>query len=82
MTAAHAWEALSAALTVSAPACAGDDRFVDDGRAHSANQDLVPICAGCPVFAACRAYAHAEARHRIVGFWAGRRRGTRQGVAA
>lgn len=78
----HAWEALSRALTASDPACAGDDRFTDDGRADSANADLTLICASCPVLAECRAYALAEAQHLIVGYWAGRRRGTRQGQGA
>lgn len=80
--AAHAWEALSAALTASAPACAGDARFTDDGRADAANADLAPVCASCPVLDACRGYALAEARHLIVGFWAGARRGTRQSEGA
>lgn len=79
MTAAHAWEALSDALTATAPACEGDDRFTDDGRSETTNADLESICAACPVLAECRAYALAESRHLIVGYWAGRRRGTRQG---
>lgn len=77
MTAAHAWEALSAALTASAPACKGDVRFTDDGRADAANADLAPLCASCPVLDPCHAYALAEAQHCIVGYWAGQRRGTR-----
>jgi hypothetical protein len=75
--AAHAWEALSDALTASAPACEGDPRFTDDGRADAASVDLAPICASCPVLDECRAYALAAPRHLIVGYWAGARRGVR-----
>lgn len=78
MTAAHAWEALSRALAAHSVACAGDDRFTDDGRAEAANSDLASICTSCPVLTQCRAYALAERRHLIVGYWAGKRRGTRQ----
>lgn len=81
-SAAHAWQALSVALTASVPACAGDARFTDDGRAESTNRDLGGICSGCPVLAECRAYALSAPRHAIVGYWAGRRRGTRQAEAA
>ena len=80
--AALAWDGLSDALTASEPACAGDDRFTDDGRADTANADLAPICARCPVLEACRAYALAESRYIITGYWAGRRRGTRQAIGA
>lgn len=57
--------------------CKDDPRFVDDGRADSANSDLQPICAACSVLDACRAYARAAPGHAITGYWAGRRRGTR-----
>jgi len=83
MSAANAaWEALNVALKAHAPACQGDDRFTDDGRAEGGNADLQPICGVCRVLAECRAYAIAEARAQIVGFWAGRRRGTRQAEGA
>lgn len=80
--AALAWDGLSAALTAYTPACQGDERFTDDGRADAANADLAPICASCPVLEACRAYAVAESRYIITGYWAGRRRGTRQAEGA
>lgn len=78
MTAASAWANLQDALSATAPSCAGDARFTDDGRADSANADLAPICATCPVLAECAAYARAEKTSRLAGgFWAGKRRGTR-----
>ncbi|RKE60516.1 WhiB family transcriptional regulator [Microbacterium sp. AG238] len=76
MTAASAWAELQDALAATTPSCAGDGRFTDDGRADSANAQLVEVCATCPVLDACAAYARAEKNHRLVGFWAGRRRGT------
>lgn len=78
MTAASAWAALQDALATTDPSCKDDARFTDDGRADSANGDLVAVCASCPVFDMCGAYARAEKTSRLAGgFWAGRRRGTR-----
>jgi len=82
MTAASAWAALQDALATTDPSCAGDDRFTADGRDDSNNTDLLPICTGCPVLAGCAAYAWAEKNYRLVGFWAGRRRGTRRDRAS
>lgn len=82
MSAANAWADLQRALMASDPACRDDARFVDDGRSATANRDLASVCASCPILAECRAYARAAPRHAIVGFWGGRRRGTRQSLDA
>ncbi len=77
MTTASAWANLQSALAATDPSCKDDARFTDDGRADAANADLAPVCANCPVFDMCAAYARAERNHRMTGFWAGKRRGTR-----
>lgn len=77
MSAATAWMELRRALLLREPACAGDPRFIDDGRSDAANRDLAPVFSSCPVQVECAAYAAAAPRHAIVGFWAGRRRGVR-----
>ncbi|MCJ1708719.1 WhiB family transcriptional regulator [Microbacterium sp. VKM Ac-2923] len=47
-------------------ACAGDNRFTED---HPRAAELLPVCLGCNVRAACAAFA-AAARPEV-GFWAG-----------
>lgn len=69
MSANGARHALNEALKYAEPACNGRslftaDRLTDDQRALCAY-----ICAGCPVFDLCDAYATAA--NPEVGFWAG-----------
>lgn len=83
MSAASAWAELQDALAATEPSCKDDARFTDDGRADSANADLVSVCAQCPVLAQCAAYARAEKTSRLQGaFWAGKRRGTHRDRAS
>lgn len=74
-TAAAAWTQLSAALLSHEPACAGDPRFISDGRTPTLSADLAAVCATCPILAACRAYATTARPHTMAGFWGGRWRG-------
>ena len=66
-----AWEALQAELRYSTPNCENDPRFIDDTTPAPV---LAPICADCPVFALCAAYAAIE--RPPAGVWAGVRRTT------
>ena len=68
MTAEAAWDALNEALEEVAPPCSGLPLFVADSRTDSERVACEVICARCPVFDLCDAYATAAAD---AGFWSG-----------
>ena len=65
---AHELALLTLAIQSVEIPCAADDRYVMD---EMDAQILAPICAPCPVFDLCRAYA-LKAKPEG-GIWAGRR---------
>lgn len=83
LDAASAWRTLSETLNDTAPGCANDPRFTTDRLPASDLADMQRICAECLALAACNGYAvaaeHASTRSKyaakLVGFWAGKRRG-------
>lgn len=50
-------------------ACAGDARFIRDHPSTEDVEAVRAVCAACPLFEACAAYARAE--RPTAGFWAG-----------
>jgi len=71
MSAEAAWDALNEALEDETPGCSGLPLFVADSRADEQRAACEVICARCPVFDLCDAYATAAAD---AGFWAGAER--------
>lgn len=69
------WACLQDALATTTPGCAGDGRFVSDGRSRALTDELAALCAPCPIFDQCRGYATKMGPYRLTGFWAGRWRG-------
>lgn len=64
-----AWAALDEALQDYEPPCVGHDAFTADQLTEGERAWCAVLCARCPVFALCEAYATAASVR--VGFWAG-----------
>lgn len=71
MSAEAAWGALNKALEEVTPGCSGLPLFTADSRTDDERATCEVICARCPVFDLCDAYATAAAD---AGFWAGAER--------
>lgn len=67
---------LADAMAKHEPACAGDERFTSDldRTDKHTEHELLATCFGCPLLAACDAYASST--RPTAGFWAGRWRGS------
>lgn len=68
VTAEAAWDALNEALEDVTPPCNRLPLFVANYRTDDEREACEVICARCPVFDLCDAYAKAAADS---GFWAG-----------
>ena len=69
MTAEDAWDALNASLRDSPPPCDQRALFTADRLTEEQRALCASICADCPVFELCGAYATTA---RVTsGFWAG-----------
>ena len=69
MSAEAAWDALNEALDDYTPGCSGLPLFTADSRTDDERETCEVICARCPVFDLCDAYATAAKAD--AGFWAG-----------
>ena len=79
MTTNDAWDELNAALEDVTPGCSGLPLFVADSRTDEQRAECEVICARCPVFDLCDAYATAAKAD--AGFWAGADRSPKRRAA-
>ncbi len=57
MTGATEYSQLLEAMEKTAPACAGDPRYIDDETTAETRADLAATCRACPLRVLCGAYA-------------------------
>ncbi|WP_460802274.1 WhiB family transcriptional regulator [Microbacterium sp. GXF6406] len=74
-----AWQALSDALDEVTPRCTDNPLFTADRLTNEEQEACGHMCASCPVFDLCDAYAKAAGVK--AGFWAGRQRSAKRNRA-